>query len=201
MADDLHRFLDGKPTIARPLKWPGRAVRWLRRNDQVVALAVVTAVAAVLFAVGGWYVRQTRQLKDDQDRAVREKAERTQIDLHRQYAQTVREAFRAWRSGNRKAAVEVLDSAQRLAAAGTEQPDFTLRYLAALAKEDRTSIICPAGSITALAVSGDGKLLASGHADGSVAIWNRATGEQLTAIRATRQMSHPSPSRGTTRVS
>src|SRR5262245_55443200 len=59
-ADDLRRFLDGKPTLARPLNWAGRSVKWLRRNDQVVALAVVTIVAVVLLAVGGWYVRQTR---------------------------------------------------------------------------------------------------------------------------------------------
>ena len=103
LADDLRRFLDGKPTIARPLKWPGRAVRWLRRNDQWVALGVVTTVALLLFAVGSWYMYQTRQLQDNQDRAAKEQEARTVADQQRQYARNVREAFMAWRTGDIKA--------------------------------------------------------------------------------------------------
>ena len=45
LADDLRRFLEGRPTVARPLAWSGRAYRWLRRNDQIVAIAVLAVIA------------------------------------------------------------------------------------------------------------------------------------------------------------
>ncbi len=183
LADDLRRFLDGKPTIARPLKWPGRAVRWLRRNDQLVALVVVTTVAVVLLAVGSFYIDQTRQLKVNQDRALREQEARTVVDQKHQYARNVREAFLAWRSGDTKAARDAIDAARRVASTGGEATDFATEYLASLLKAERLAIVCPAGRVTALAVSPDGKRLASGHADGTLAVWDRVTGEQLASIK------------------
>ena len=184
LADDLRRFLDGKPTIARPLKWPGRAVRWFRRNDQVVALAVLTLIATVLLGVGSWYMRQTRQLKDDQDRVARQQAERMQSDLHHESAKSVRDAFLAWRGGNLVAANDALERARQLVSSSGQTPDFALRYLATLAKGERLFIVCPAGAVTSLAVSADGKRIASGHADGTLALWDRATGQQLASIKA-----------------
>jgi WD40 repeat protein len=188
LADDLRRFLDGKPTIARPLNWAGRSVKWLRRNDQIVALGVVTIIAVVLLAVGGWYVHQTQQLKDDQEQAAREQAARDiefrQDDQRRKYAGYVRDTFLAWRSGNNKAATEARDAASEHARMGGELEDFPLRYLAKLLSSERLHITCPAGPITALAVSDDGQRVAGGHADGTVAIWDRATGQQLASQHA-----------------
>src|SRR5262249_5924389 len=39
LADDLRRFLDGRPIQARPLGWGGRFWRWARRNPAAAALA------------------------------------------------------------------------------------------------------------------------------------------------------------------
>jgi WD40 repeat protein len=60
LADDLRRFLDGKPIAARPVSRPERAWRWAKRNPTeaatlgavallLVVLAVGSSVAAVLF--------------------------------------------------------------------------------------------------------------------------------------------------------
>src|SRR4051794_17091645 len=59
LADDLRRFLEGRPILARPLGWGGRVLRWARREPAAAAL-VATAVALVALAVGGgfWVQRQ-----------------------------------------------------------------------------------------------------------------------------------------------
>jgi ribosomal protein S27E len=44
MADDLRRYLAGEPIRARPVRWPERGWRWMRRNP---ALSAVTAIAVV----------------------------------------------------------------------------------------------------------------------------------------------------------
>ncbi len=184
LADDLRRFLDDKPTFARPLKWAGRAARWLRRNDQAVALVMVTTIASILLALGSMSLLQTRKLQTDRDRVLQNQAERTRGDQHRDYAKSIRSAFLAWRSGDRKAAEDYLDTAWRLAQMGGQGTDFAYGYLARLISAERLMIVCPAGAVTALAVSADGKRLASGHANGMLTVWDRATGEQLSTVQA-----------------
>ena len=67
---------------------------------------------------------------------------------------------------------------------GGELEDFPLRYLAKLIQTERHHITCPAGPITALAVSDDGQRLASGHADGTVALWDLMTSQLLASVSA-----------------
>jgi serine/threonine protein kinase/WD40 repeat protein len=182
LADDLRRFLDGKPTLARPLNRLGRAARWLRRNDQAVALAVVTTIATLLMAFWVASTYTTRQLRSDRDKALGEQAERIRSDQRREYARRVREAFLAWRSGDIKAALLSLEGAAKLARNGGESIDFAHGYLGRLLAAERQAIMCNAGPITAVAVSPRENLLATGHHNGSVMVWRRATGEQLCAV-------------------
>jgi tetratricopeptide (TPR) repeat protein len=47
LADDLRRFTDGRPIMARPLGWWGRGVKWAKRRPAVAAAGGVTLVLAV----------------------------------------------------------------------------------------------------------------------------------------------------------
>jgi WD40 repeat protein len=184
LADDLRRFLDGHATVARPLTRSGRAVRWLRRNDQLVAIAVLALMVLLVTALGTWTGYQSRQFRKDRDSVLSDQAVRNRTEQEREYARNMRDAFLAWRGGNAKAAADALDRVRRASLALMEPPDFTADYLKRLLKDDRLTIVCPAGAVTALAVSADGRRLASGHADGTVAVWDRATGKPLGAARA-----------------
>jgi serine/threonine-protein kinase len=59
LADDLRRFAEGRPILARPLRWGGRIWRWARRKPAAAAL-VATALAFVGLAIGGgvWQLEQ-----------------------------------------------------------------------------------------------------------------------------------------------
>ena len=59
LADDLRRFMEGRPTQARPPGRAGRLARWARREPATAGL-VATALALVGLAVGGgfWVQRQ-----------------------------------------------------------------------------------------------------------------------------------------------
>jgi serine/threonine protein kinase/WD40 repeat protein len=184
-ADDLRRFLDGKPTIARPLKWLGRAGRWLRRNDQAVALIVVTTIATVLLLFGVMSTYQSRQYRSDRDKVLVEQAERTRADQQREYAQNIREGFLAWRSGDQRAAGNYLEIANRLSRARSEPTDFSYGYLRRLIALEQKTFVCQAGAVTALAVSPDGKFLATGHGNGIVSLWLQSSGAMVGS-----QLSH-----------
>ena len=51
-ADDLERYLSGKPVLARPIGRLGKLTRWARRNRSVAALSAVACVSLLAGSVG-----------------------------------------------------------------------------------------------------------------------------------------------------
>ena len=59
LAEDLRRYLDGAPILARPIGVLGRTVKWVRRRPTVAALLAVCVAAAVVLVVGAvWFYLQ-----------------------------------------------------------------------------------------------------------------------------------------------
>jgi WD40 repeat protein len=181
LADDLRRFLDGLPTLARPLSRAGRLARLLRRHDQAVAVAVLVAICLYFVAVGLWHLNQTEQLRSARDFT---QAARSRADRERDYARHVRDAFLAWRAGDGRQMTDSLTAARWAAGLNMDPTGFAYGYLAQLGRVERVSAACPAGGATALALDPDGTRAATGHADGTLAVWDRATGKPLGAVPA-----------------
>jgi serine/threonine protein kinase/tetratricopeptide (TPR) repeat protein len=58
LADDLHRFSDGRPIHARRSSALERGVKWVRRRPAIAALLAVVSLALMGFVIGGlWHNR------------------------------------------------------------------------------------------------------------------------------------------------
>jgi serine/threonine-protein kinase len=69
LADDLGRFLDGRPVLARRASLLERSIKWGRRRPAAAALALVSALAALgLLGSSLWY---NGRLRAERNRAVR----------------------------------------------------------------------------------------------------------------------------------
>src|SRR6266850_1150161 len=60
LAEDLTRFLGGRPIQARPPSWAGHVWRWVRREPAAAAL-VATALAVVLLALGAAFLLERQR--------------------------------------------------------------------------------------------------------------------------------------------
>jgi WD40 repeat protein/serine/threonine protein kinase len=60
LADELHRFLSGRPIMARPIPFWVRGMKWARRRPAAAVLIVVLALSSILGSVGGFFFWERR---------------------------------------------------------------------------------------------------------------------------------------------
>jgi serine/threonine-protein kinase len=88
LADDLRRFLDDQPVLARPVPAWERAWKWAKRDPSAAGLAVLSAIVALGLAVGGLaFARYEHRRAEELD-----KARQTAIDERRRAESEFRRA-------------------------------------------------------------------------------------------------------------
>jgi eukaryotic-like serine/threonine-protein kinase len=178
LADDLACFIDDQPIQARRPWLPERVLRWARHN---MSLATALAVIAVLLIAGtvssGIVAVHFRRLAAEADEA-RQKADRA----------AVRERWERYRS-NIAAAASALQlnniggARAALEAAPPEYRNWEWRHFAIQLDSARSVLRWHSRPVWAIALSPDGRSLASGSQDGALSLWDAATGRALAIPR------------------
>ena len=164
LAADLTRFLDDRPTLARPLSAAARVARALARRP-LFSLLAATAVAGLL--VAGWATRE-RSREAIKNATLKLESDRLEA------ATELRRGFEAWQTGNATAAIDHLRGCATMD--GQLAGSLAGRWLLARLHGEHdmllTSVnVSPARpDIYCVACSRDGRTVAAGGADGRLLI-------------------------------
>ncbi len=218
LAEELRRWLRGEPVLARPISRAARAVRWAHRNRAIAALAttvlvvlltgiVVSGSFAVLanrhaqeLQIALWNVDAQRSRADQQAaqaiarseeaRRERNRALQAEREMRRLlYQADMRNAFQALSDGNTGRVRE------HLLAHVPEPGQTDLRgwewYHLWDRIHDYTTLLPHMPAVTSLAISKDGRYLASVDASwGMVRFWELPTGQLVSLIREATNLRH-----------
>lgn len=197
LAEDLRRWLNGEPIQARPVGRAEKLWRWTRRRPAAAALVVlsgVTALALVGLGVGGWY-HQRLQAAYDETESIRREEEvqrkeavaalgREQSALKREqellYFNRIVLAEREWSANNVGRARELL------AECPVELRGWEWHYLQRLCHPEVLTVPGPGPTNTNywnVAISPDGRTLASGSPDNTIKVRDAITGREVHTLR------------------
>jgi WD40 repeat protein/serine/threonine protein kinase len=175
LAEDLHRFLVGRPIQARPVGLLVRTVKWARRRPAVAVLGAGICLALALgFAGVTWQWREA------------EGARRTAED--RLYFNRIALAHQAWRGYQVGQADRLLNECLPIGGQH-DRRSWEWHYLRRLCHAAQLTLPEHALSVNGVAFSPDGCLLASctggwlGEQPSDVLVWDAFTGKLLHTFR------------------
>jgi WD40 repeat protein/serine/threonine protein kinase len=191
LASDLQRFLLRQPTIARPIRWPERLGRWVRRQPAAAGLICVSSIATILILGGlALHSRRLSELNDDlggtnvalqhallsaedAEALARTNESKLQQSL---YVSDMRLAGRAWRDGDLRGMTDLL---KRHVPLPDEQDRRGIgwRFLANLAAVKSRTLDTLPTEIYQLRRSQNGRQLVAAGKDSIVRIYDTATGK------------------------
>ena len=186
LADDLGRFVSGRPVSVRAASTVERAVKWARRKPTLAAAYALTAAVLLLSAFGAslavlWRVaeraRAMAEVARDAEKKARGEAETNRERLARnEYGRTVQIAHQEWRDNNIVAAMTLLE--------GT-RPDlrgWEWRYVHHLCHGELLTLGGNHSSVNSASFSPDGSRVVTAS-DETARVWDARSGAETLALK------------------
>ena len=171
LAEDLDRYLAGKPVVARRVGSATRFALWCRRQPALASTIGVAVLAiAVVASLGFWrVVRERDRYRTERDRA--------QVNLASALTSEARAVIKARDTGWMWTALDNLRASARLAGPAADRTENRELAIECFGSDDpcfrlRQTWAGHASAVTATAFSPDGQFVASGSRDGKVCLWS-----------------------------
>ncbi len=184
LADDLGRFLDRRPIVARRPNAIDRAAKWSRRHrPAVMAAALVLILTMIGFGADLLWRDGVIRHHNIALRTALVDAERNESSARRLlYDSQIGLAHQAWASGHVEVAQELLEKS-RPEPAKHDLRGFEWNHLRRACECDISMLARHETPITAMALAPDGRTLVSADFDGVMIFWDIAGSRERARVQ------------------